>query len=120
MDFRPTCDYAVTVMTHVVVVGYNPEMADMSNPNGERYGEVGFVCVELVNGRRFANYNSTTDMDELYMFRQEVEDFLKAGNALPSSQWSEIEPAYGSEAYVSNNVEFERWLEERRDERLAA
>ena len=120
MDFRPTVDYAVTVMTHIVVIGYNPEMADMSNPNGERYGEVGFVCVELVNGRRFANYQSMIDMDELYMFRQEVEDYLNDCGTLPSTQWTEIEPAYGSEAYVNGNVEFERWLEEQRDNRMAA
>ena len=43
------------VKTDLVVVGHNPELADVSNPRGEMVGLGHYIVAECSDGRRFAH-----------------------------------------------------------------
>jgi hypothetical protein len=41
---------------------------------------------------------------------------LEAGSKLNQLDWTEIDPVYGSIAYVMQDIELNRWMEERQDQ----
>ena len=91
-----------------VVVGTNPEMADMSNPHGEIVRERWFIVAEDAKGNRRAwggPYDSPEDADAAYRLE-----------APPIDLWAEIQPCYGSEAYVDGGWEQDLCDLEREDE----
>jgi hypothetical protein len=86
------------------------------------YGENIYVMIEFPNGRRmkhFKNFKShemkycdeigepyfVNSMDEMYSEAKRLCDrisqYIKNGGILDSVYWTDIDPAYGSEAYES-------------------
>ena len=116
MEFAITDDFIVDVVSRIVIIGRNTENADYGNPYGDIFGERFSIIVELKNGRRYSNFEIFEDVDEAFMYRQHVHDHINSGGILKSDNWQEIEPRYGSDAYVKDGIEFERYLEERNAE----
>jgi hypothetical protein len=99
ISFHPT--------SYVVVIGRDPELADYSNPRGERYGFAWYVRAA----------NEFGDTRELHVvttaYEREGEDKVEKlaaaltnrarGGKLPVGfdNWSTARPVYGSEAYES-------------------
>lgn len=101
------------VRTDVAVIDTNPEMADMSNPRGEIYGDVDYIIAETPTGRRFAHsaysltYASGHSKTEITSARlEELAHHLNTTKPeLNEDHWHEIDPQYGSEAYISQGTE---------------
>ncbi len=101
------------VRTDIVVVDHNSEMADMSNPRGAIHGDADYIVAETPTGRRFAHdvtaitrsngYTeskiSSARLEELAFHLNETKPDLDM------THWEEIDPCYGSEAYVSQGTE---------------
>ena len=82
----------IELASEYAVVGFEPEMADLGNPNGA-----------LVDLRYY--WQSTFPNGERYVYGQyvtttEAEQDLERG-APPVEFWNEIEPEYGSKAYLA-------------------
>lgn len=108
--------------TDMVVVGYNPEMADYDNPRGELYGYVSYcyaesasgdrTCISVASGRREADCLPHAER------MAEALNARLASGKLPVNfeSWESARPAYGSDAYVkygaADDLEWERSLEE--------
>lgn len=98
----------------VVVVGYEPEMADYENPRGELYGFSTFVVAEDELGYRRRLHVETVSirvresqaMLGAERMAQALNVRLKTGK-LPVAfdNWETIQPGYGSEAYIREGCE---------------
>lgn len=111
------------VVSDLVVVATNPELADISNPRGEIYEAAFSVIAETKNGRRwahdhtfYAKRNDPSGSERVMALRARIERAYAAGHKLDQRHWIEIDPCYGSEAYVEQDIEFDRWSREREDE----
>ena len=117
------------VINDIVIVGSNPEMADMSNPNGNIEGLSHYIIGETPDGRRFVhnavaytrngyalNSNPTdcapdfdwsADSQGMTVERLErLADYLNANHPiLDTYHWVEVQAAYGSEAYQRDGWE---------------
>lgn len=111
------------LMSTLVVTGTNPEMADMTNPCGATWGVRAAVVAVAHDGRRRSKSFGT--FDNQAAADREGERWVRwcegdlLGGHLPEdfTEWTEVDPVYGSEAYVRKNVElklicWERELEE--------
>lgn len=94
-------------ISYVVVMGVDPELADYSNPRGERYGFAAYVrgCNERGDTREM---HVVTEYDEraAEAKARKVADALNARatrlGKLPVrfDSWATGRPVYGSEAYM--------------------
>lgn len=90
----------------VVVIGYNPENADIVNRRGEIYGASAYVQVEAPDGSRWTLRHRWVGFEYEVVprgeaFAKRVQARLDAGGALDPAQWAADRPGYGSEAYAS-------------------
>ena len=106
----------------VVTVATNPELADFTNPRGEIRREAYTVIAEAKNGRRWehdhtfvSRHNGDDCGERAEALRARIERAYAAGRKLDKNLWCEIDPSYGSEAYVEQGVEYYRWERERED-----
>jgi hypothetical protein len=113
------------VHSNIVVVGRNDEMADISNPRGEIHGETFFVVAEAASGRRWQHDHAftTTSMngdggcgERAERLRARIERAYASGRKLNPRHWREVDPAYGSDAYVAQDIDAQRCERERADE----
>lgn len=94
------------IASDIVVLGHNSENADYSNPRGEFYGYACYIVVEAADGRRWAHDHTIKSLfesdalAELRPLQQRMQARLDAGGRLNPKHWSEIQAAYGSEAYT--------------------
>ena len=90
------------VRSDIVVVGHDSESADMSNPNGELYGVAYYVVMIDEKGNRWAHdYRFMNDEAAAIEFRDKVANTYNKGIVrLKYEHWLEVEPVYGSEAYI--------------------
>lgn len=90
--------YQVYFRSDIVVTGIDPEMADMSNPRGERYGEAFYAVAEDALGYR---------REWASGFCRSYEEIEAAYQLLapPVELWQETYAAYGSQAYVESDEE---------------
>jgi hypothetical protein len=112
-------DMEFVLSSYIARVGYNPEMADMSNPRGEIYAERWVVWAEKPCGRRWQHERSFAGQHEAQRLLDRIEAAHRGGRRLNLDHWVEIDPAYGSDAYVSQGIEGQRAAEERREAGLA-
>ena len=105
--------------TDIVVIGSNPENADITNPRGEYFGSAGYVVAEDARGSRVRLHIKTSHSDADAL--NTADRVAKALNArlangrLPVAfdRWEETFPAYGSEAYDPHEaIAWERRVEE--------
>lgn len=79
----------ITIASELAIVDFDPEMADMSNPNGQIIGEVWFfMCTDDKGNRKRSSeiYNCIETIKRVAI--QKVDD-----------SWYDMDPEYGSEAY---------------------
>ena len=108
------------VRTDIVVVDHNSEMADMSNPSGAIHGDADYIVAETPTGRRFAHditaitrSNGHTESKISSARLEELAFHLNETKPdLDMTHWEEIDPCYGSEAYVSQGTETTNRLRE--------
>lgn len=113
-------DLQFFAISDVVVVGQNSEMADYDNPRGEIHGIAAYVVAELENGRRFVSpFGKTARWEENALPAMEKQaaalGVRAASGRLPVAfaTWREIQPCYGSQAYVDQDCEAEAAERER-------
>ena len=106
----------------VVVVATNPELADFTNPRGEIRREAYSVIAEAKNGRRWGHdhtfvsrHNGDDCGERAEALRARIERAYAAGLKLDQNHWREIDPCYGSEAYVEQDVDAHRAAREREE-----
>jgi len=102
-----------TVVTNVVVIGHDNEMADLDNPNGYIYGYSAFVRAENLYGDTWSMHVATGRWEKDVLAKAQAQaDALTARLALGklpvgfgdgmtggASRWSRTRPVYGSDAY---------------------
>jgi len=101
------------VRTDIVVVDHNSEMADMSNPQGAIHGDADYIIAETPTGRRFAHditaitrSNGHTESKVSSARLEELAFHLNETKPeLDMTHWEEIDPCYGSEAYIAQGTE---------------
>lgn len=94
-----------------VVVGTNPEMADIDNPCGEIVRDCWFILAEdSMGNRRQLGGVMFEDQDEAARFAATLD-----GQSPEAADWAKVEPRYGSPAYEGVEPEL-AWLERQADE----
>ena len=100
------------VRNDLVIVGTNPEMADMTNPNGELEGLAHYIIGVAPSGRQFihnaiAYTRNGYAMNEITVKRLEcLAAYLNENHpTLNADCWSEGEATYGSVAYQRSGAE---------------
>lgn len=87
------------------VVATDPEAADWSNPRGEIIRPVYSILAEHVDGRRWVHYWSTQDKEAAERLLERCRARVAAGHRFDPDLWTEIDPSYGSDAYIANEAE---------------
>jgi hypothetical protein len=100
------------ITDNLVIIGSNPEMADMSNPNGNIEGLAHSIVAETPKGRRFVHsataitHNGYADSDMTVARLERLAAHLNATHpSLDASYWTEVQPCYGSPAYAEGGWE---------------
>ena len=99
MEFAPD-NISFYVQSSVVVIGTNPEAADISNPRGDIFGEV--IAIYAANPHGDTRY-LPVDISKEAAERMVVNLGVRADlGRLPAafSQWQVGRPQYGSDAYI--------------------
>ena len=91
--------WTVGIRSDIVITGRNPENADMSNPDGNYYGERFYAIATAPNGARRRHYR-------MFKTEQLAEDFyLFFAAPIWADDWFETDPEYGSRAYEAAEPE---------------
>ena len=100
------------ITNDLVIIGSNPEMADMTNPNGNIEGLAHYIVAETPKGHRFAHnayaitHNGYADSDITVERLERLVAHLNATHpSLDADCWAEIQPCYGSPAYQEDGWE---------------
>lgn len=105
----------------VVVIGQDGEMADISNPRGDIFGDAYYVVATMVgtalvdpnNGLQWAHFktfiNDKAGAERLLKRIQDVQVICNAKPVLDmmlltTDCWREIEPQYGTQAWIDWNA----------------
>lgn len=112
----------ITFFAHsdIVVIGVNPEMADLDNPRGEIYGYAAYVYAEDSKGYRCRLWVATDRSDKVAVEKAEVfatalRARLESGRLpVAFNRWEETRPCYGSVAYEERG--FEDYMREREED----
>jgi hypothetical protein len=99
--------------------------------------EIYYAAVTSPNGRRWVSAEQFPgalpyfdEEDGIYRYEDTREEaqaaaqkivtatnaILEAGGKLNELDWTEIDPVYGSKAYIEQDTELNRWMEERQDQ----
>ena len=93
--------YIFFASSDIVVVGTNPEMADIDNPRGNLFGEAWYVYAENCHGDRYRFYMGIDKQIQSENMANALTERLAAGK-LPVAfdRWEQTRPSYGSDAYI--------------------
>jgi hypothetical protein len=95
-------EHTVEVHSEIVVVGFNPEDADVGNPNGAIHAEIFFVVItDNFDGGRIRHNRNFFDKDEAYKLVSRIEEV----GEIDFHYWANYRPVYGSKAYEANMEE---------------
>ena len=83
------------------IAGFDPEMADMGNPDGAVYRPFTFVAAEAANGRRWVHQVRFWD-DETGRAHNLLRRVLAEG-AIDTANWNEHYSVYGSQAWQAED-----------------
>lgn len=93
-------------LSDMIVIGRNPEMADVSNPRGDILGYASYVYGEDIKGYRVRILVKTDRYEEDVMPQAKkmaaALNVRLSNNKLPIGfdTWQQTDPRYGSEAYI--------------------
>jgi hypothetical protein len=99
-----------SVVAEAAVVGFNPEMVDMTSPNGEIMGWTHFIVATQEDGRRLRHTGAAalTRNGQTLEGSTPVEVLGSLANFLNDNQpnldmnfWQDWVPVYGSEEFVA-------------------
>lgn len=96
--------WAIGVTSDLVVVGYDPEMADYDNPRGAIIREKWFVVAESNDGRRKNLVGVTFDDPVQAGFFANLYTGWDPEN-FGDDVWAEGRPAYGSTAWITSGAD---------------
>lgn len=94
--------WIITVDSELVVVAQDPEMADIDNPRGDIIRPKWFVMAEDLEGYR--RVLTGVDFDD----KVDAEKFAATYDGWApdnGSVWADVQPVYGSQAYIVDDVE---------------
>lgn len=93
--------YIFFASSDIVVIGSNPEMADIDNPRGDLFGEAWYVYAENQHGDRCRFYMGVDKKTQSENMACALTTRLTAGK-LPVAfdRWEHTRPSYGSDAYT--------------------
>ena len=88
------------IRMEIIITGQDSEFADMSNPQGLLYGDGYFIVAEYPDGSRKAH-------DHIFVNDEEAAEKLLAKIQATkwiavNKHWRDIDPCYGSAAYVNS------------------
>lgn len=87
----------VSIVPDEIVVGSNPEMADMGNPSGLIYGKVYQVEAVTAHGRRF--FHDFRSENEVTPALAKLAARVEAKGEIDTDFWTEGYEVYGSSAW---------------------
>lgn len=91
-----------------IILGFNPENADMGNPNGTIYGKAYFVEAVTASGRRFIHHTDFKEED--VHLAQKLADRVIARGEIDTEFWTESFEVYGSSAWcVADAIRTAEW-----------
>lgn len=94
------------IRQETAVIGHNGEMADMSNPQGHVFGEVFFLVARAPSGKQWAHYATFHDESKALL----LQDRVQQAKTVDEQYWHEIEPQYGTQAWLDWNADHpETW-----------
>ncbi len=110
-----------TAHSDIVVIGYDGEFADMSNPTGALHGTCAMVLAVFEDGQRRCLVVGTNRWSEQVMpkavkMASALNNRLANFNKLPVNfdRWEAYHPVYGSAAYSgADEAAWEREIDER-------
>lgn len=86
------------------ILDYDPEFADMGNPDGAVYGKRYFVEVTTEDGARFVHQTNFTSFEDA----AKLADRVRLAGEINPEKWSEAFPVFGSLKWEAE--EAERWF----------
>ena len=101
-----------SVVDTIVIIGQNPEMADMTNPRGNIFAPRWQVVAINSKGYRWSHNFLFSDAERAEKLCHRIAAAFRAGRKLSINHWNPMNPVYGSEAYVNSETEFYLWLSE--------
>lgn len=116
-EFLAFLDFQVGM--HVVVVGHDSERADYDNRDGAIFGDAYFITATVTladimsgnDGLRFSHgHTFMNDAAGAEALRAKIAARVAAGGKLNADCWREVEPCYGTQAWLNWNAEHpETW-----------
>jgi hypothetical protein len=109
---------SIQIREDIVIVGYNGENADYDNPRGAIYGRRYYLVATAVHqdnrshddGLQWANIEGFNNVADAEAYEGRVLEFMNYGGQLNDEFWGEIEPRYGTQAWLNWNAEHpETW-----------
>jgi hypothetical protein len=104
-------DIKFDVSSEIIVVGSNPEMADVTNPYGHIHDIAYFVIGTYPSGKRIRHCRNFRGIVKASRFC----DRVKEANSINIRYWTDHRPVYGSVDY-EQNVQEEIALEKKEEE----
>jgi hypothetical protein len=86
-----------------IILGFNPENADMGNPNGTIYGKALFIAAVTPSGRRFVHHVDFDENEEDRASRFAAK--VLARSEIDLEYWNETFEVYGSSAWCAADAE---------------
>lgn len=110
-------EISFAVGSDLVVVGCNPEMADITNPRGEILSEIYYIVATNPNGDRRRSENLGINLNAAERLVTVFENRGAMGKVpVGFDRWADERPEYGSNAYeqygAADDIAWERGQEE--------
>jgi hypothetical protein len=88
------------IFADIETVGFNPEIADMRNPDGRIEREVYFLRAMAKDGSQWLGDCFTTDLSGIVRVKDHLNRLVAQGiNVKLDADWVALSPVYGSEAW---------------------
>jgi len=107
---QAVANYVIEILRAYVVVdeeavSFDPECADMGNPEGARYAKIARVTAETADGRRFIH---EVGFDELAQEVNTLASKVARAGKINMKHWNETYEVYGSSAWALGDLQREQ------------
>jgi len=101
VDYNKPAPFEIGAVEGPSVVGYDPEMADATNPRGAIGGTSWTLVAQDAKGNCRVYDETFRDCDEAHRVLATMDGWSPL-----SASWLDINPVYGSEAYIEADTEY--------------